>query len=102
MLNDVSISTRQMCELEWDKRPGVKIIFGRWQDVLPILDTYDGIFFDTYSEFWEDMQELHVELPTLLKPGGIYSYFNGLCPRNKFFAAVYRCVSRSLTNITIY
>lgn len=41
----------------------------------------------------EDMQELHVELPTLLKPGGIYSYFNGLCPRNKFFAAVYRCAS---------
>lgn len=41
-----------MCELGWDTRPGVKIIFGKWQDVLPILDTYDGIFFDTYSEFW--------------------------------------------------
>jgi protein arginine N-methyltransferase 2 len=31
----------------WDKKPGVCILFGRWQDVLPQLDTYDGIFFDT-------------------------------------------------------
>jgi protein arginine N-methyltransferase 2 len=31
----------------WDKKPGVRILFGRWQDVLPRLETYDGIFFDT-------------------------------------------------------
>jgi len=31
----------------WGKKPGVKILFGRWQDVLPQLETYDGIFFDT-------------------------------------------------------
>jgi hypothetical protein len=31
----------------WDKKPGVRILFGRWQDVLHQLDTYDGIFFDT-------------------------------------------------------
>ena len=31
----------------WDKNPGVRILFGRWQDVLPQLETYDGIFFDT-------------------------------------------------------
>ena len=31
----------------WDQKPGVRIVFGRWQDVLPQLGTYDGIFFDT-------------------------------------------------------
>ena len=25
----------------------MRILFGRWQDVLPQLGTYDGIFFDT-------------------------------------------------------
>jgi hypothetical protein len=33
----------------WDQKPGVRIVFGRWQDVLPQLGTYDGIFFDTYA-----------------------------------------------------
>jgi hypothetical protein len=35
------------CAAGWDKKPGVRIVFGRWQDVLPQLRTYDGIFFDT-------------------------------------------------------
>lgn len=40
----------------WDSKPGVKIIPGRWQDVLPELGQYDGIFFDTYSEYYEDLR----------------------------------------------
>jgi type IV protein arginine methyltransferase len=54
----------------------------------------DGLFFDTYSEHYEDMQDLHDQLPRLLRPGGIYSYFNGCCPRNPFFASVHREVVR--------
>ncbi|CAL5437141.1 unnamed protein product [Camellia sinensis] len=37
------------------------------------------VFFDTYGEYYEDMREIHQHLPSLLKPGGIYSFFNGLC-----------------------
>ncbi len=36
----------------WAQRPGVRILKGRWQDVLPELlaeAPYDGIFFDTYG-----------------------------------------------------
>jgi protein arginine N-methyltransferase 2 len=40
----------------WDKRPGVRIVFGRWQDVLPQLGQYDGIFWDTYGEYYEEMR----------------------------------------------
>lgn len=47
----------RMLQLGWHQRPGVRILFGRWQDVLPQLGAqFDGIFFDTYSEFYGDMQ----------------------------------------------
>ena len=36
---------QKMIDDGWDKKPGVKIIFGRWQDVLDQLQVYDGIFF---------------------------------------------------------
>eukprot|EP00879_Flechtneria_rotunda_P021107 GHRR01022236.1.p1 GENE.GHRR01022236.1~~GHRR01022236.1.p1 ORF type:complete len:248 (+),score=107.45 GHRR01022236.1:515-1258(+) len=36
-----------MCQQGWNKKPGVKLLFGRWQDVLAQLEMYDGIFFDT-------------------------------------------------------
>ncbi|ORX60500.1 hypothetical protein DM01DRAFT_1332651 [Hesseltinella vesiculosa] len=39
-----------MKELGWDKKPGVTILFGRWQDMVPTLtQSFDGIFFDTYG-----------------------------------------------------
>ena len=33
-------------------------MFGRWQDVLPQLAQYDGIFFDTYGEYYEDLRRV--------------------------------------------
>ena len=47
-----------MIALGWDKKPGVRVIFGRWQDSLAHLHQYDGIFFDTYSEYYEDLRLL--------------------------------------------
>ncbi|GAQ80409.1 ankyrin repeat family protein [Klebsormidium nitens] len=72
----------------WDKKPGVRICFGRWQDVLPQLGRFDGIFFDTFGEYYDDLREFHAHLPKLLRPGGIYSFFNGLCADNAFFHVV--------------
>ncbi|XP_022768681.1 protein arginine N-methyltransferase 2 isoform X2 [Durio zibethinus] len=69
----------RMLRTGWGKKDNVKIIFGRWQDVLSQLESYDGIFFDTYGEYYEDLRDFHQHLPKLLKPGGIYSFFNGLC-----------------------
>ena len=45
-----------MLALGWPQKPGVKIVMGRWQDVLPQLGQFDGIFFDTYSEYYEDLR----------------------------------------------
>ena len=41
-----------------------------------------------YGESYEDMQELHELLPTLLRPGGVYSFFNGFCPFSPIFHEV--------------
>ncbi|KAK1317668.1 hypothetical protein QJS10_CPA05g01279 [Acorus calamus] len=90
----------RMLRSGWGEKDNVKIIFGRWQDVLSQLESYDGIFFDTYGEYYEDMREFHQHLPVLLKPGGIYSYFNGLCGGNAFFHVVYcQLVALELGNL---
>ncbi|KAG0319817.1 hypothetical protein BGZ99_004893 [Dissophora globulifera] len=83
----------QMLKQGWDKKPGVKILFGRWQDVLDQLEVYDGIFFDTFGEYYEDLREFHEVVPNHLEEGGVYSFFNGLGATNEFFHAVYNRIS---------
>ncbi|KAF9927125.1 hypothetical protein FBU30_003475 [Linnemannia zychae] len=82
-----------MIKQGWDKKPGVKILFGRWQDVIDQLEVYDGIFFDTFGEFYEDLRAFHEIVPNHLEEGGIYSYFNGLGATNQFFHEVYNRIS---------
>lgn len=45
---------KKMLKDGWDKKPNVRICFGRWQDELPKLIAegivFDGIFYDTYGE----------------------------------------------------
>lgn len=81
----------KMCEDGWDKKPGVRIFHGRWQDVLKErgdeLGNFDGVFFDTFDDVCH-MREFMQHLPTLVRPGGIYSFFNGLCPENIIFQGV--------------
>lgn len=81
---------QKMLDDGWDKIQGVKILFGRWQDVLPSCGVqFDAIFFDTFGEYYEDMREFHEHLINILRPNGIYSYFNGLAGKNEFFHEVY-------------
>eukprot|EP00501_MAST-03F_sp_TOSAG23-6_P000890 GSMAST32.ASY1.ANO1.926.1 assembled CDS len=71
----------------WDKKPGVTILHGRWQDMMEKIDnrSFDGIYFDTYGENYGEQSEFHHKLPRILRPGGCYSFFNGLCPDNIIF-----------------
>jgi protein arginine N-methyltransferase 2 len=75
----------KMIQDGWDKLPGVRIIFGRWQDVLDQLELYDGIFFDTFGEYYDDLKQFNDHVPNILDQNGVYSYFNGLAGTNKFF-----------------
>lgn len=80
---------KKMKDSGWGNKPGVKIVEGRWQDVISDLGPFDGVFFDTYGEYYPDMRDFHAQLPRLLNPDGIFSFFNGLAPDNPFFHAVY-------------
>ena len=76
-------------------------VFGRWQDVIDELGLtvkFDGVFFDTYGEYWEDMVALHRRLPSIMNEGGVYSFFNGLSPDNIFFHLVAGEVARRELN----
>ncbi|KAK9809247.1 hypothetical protein WJX72_012048 [[Myrmecia] bisecta] len=84
-----------MLQQGWADKPGVRIVFGRWQDVLLQLGQFDGIFFDTYGEYYEDLRAFHEHVPKLVRPGGVYSYFNGLAADNAFFHAVYCQIVKS-------
>ncbi|KAI8328489.1 arginine N-methyltransferase 2-like protein [Chlamydoabsidia padenii] len=83
-----------MKKLGWDQKPGVTILFGRWQEVVPTLTTtFDGIFFDTYGEFYDDLRAFHDAVPNILNTDGIYTWFNGLGATNQFFHDIYCRVS---------
>lgn len=95
---------KKMMDDGWGEKPGVRVVFGRWQDVIHELGVcYDGIFFDTYGEFYKDLQEWHEHVPNLLKEDGIYSFFNGLgASTNAFFHEVYtELVQLELAEMTL-
>jgi protein arginine N-methyltransferase 2 len=65
------------------KYPGVTVHAGKWQDILPQLitagTTFDCIYFDTFAEDYKAFRHFFEELVIgLLKPGGRWSFFNGM------------------------
>uniref|UniRef100_A0A7S1B6W4 RMT2 domain-containing protein n=1 Tax=Corethron hystrix TaxID=216773 RepID=A0A7S1B6W4_9STRA len=95
----------QMIKDGWDKKPNVRIVYGKWQDEVPKLIEegikFDGVFFDTYGEHFTDLEDFQNLLVDLLKkPAGVYSFFNGLAPDNIFFHGVAcQCVKLQLSGI---
>lgn len=81
---------KQLKEQGWDKKPGVVIHEGRWQDIVPGLvekgELFDGIYFDTFAEEYKALREFFTEYVIgLLDPsggpdgeGGKFGFFNGM------------------------
>lgn len=73
---------KKMEEDGWMDKENVTVLKGKWQETLPPLLTkgvfFDGIYYDTYSEHYDDMLELYDLLVGLLKLTGTFSFFNGL------------------------
>jgi len=61
----------------------VTIITGSWYDIKDNLSTYDGLFYDT----WEDnnMNEFSSSLSSLVKSGGIATWWNGLSEEDNVY-----------------
>ena len=51
--------------------------------VLPPVAVLDAM------QYYEELRQFHETLPRILRPGGVYSFFNGLAPDNIFFHMVY-------------
>ena len=78
----------------WFTKKNVTILEGRWQDQLPYLLSagifFNGIYYDTYSEHYLDMLELFDYIVGLLKPHGVFSFFNGLGADREIIYDVYK------------
>lgn len=64
----------------------IRLVQGRWQDVVDRLDRFDGVFFDTYPASEEEFEEAVINsinfaeafIPAaaaLLRPGGVFTYY---------------------------
>jgi protein arginine N-methyltransferase 2 len=81
---------KRMKDQGWDKKPGVVIHEGRWQDIVPGLvekgELVDAIYFDTFAEEYKALREFFTEFVIgLLDPaggpeggGGKFGFFNGM------------------------
>lgn len=78
----------------WFEKPNVVVLSGRWQDTLPELLNkgvfFDGIYYDTFSEHYNDMLDLYDLIVGLLKPTGTFSFFNGLGADRQVIYDVYK------------
>lgn len=86
-----------MEEKGWDKKPGVTIHPGRWQEILPGLvaenQTFDAIYYDTFAESYSDFKEFFSEyVLALLEADGKWSFFNGMGADRQISYDVYQKV----------
>ncbi|KAF8135479.1 hypothetical protein EV363DRAFT_1320810 [Boletus edulis] len=81
------------------RRPNVKILKGKWQDVLSSdeflgLGKFDVVYTDTFAEHYGELHKFFKRLPNLLDgPDARFSFFNGLAATNALFYDVYTRVS---------
>jgi len=86
---------QHMKEYGWHTVPGVKILEGKWQDLIAsehILGVggFDVIYFDTFSEDYGELRRFCEYLPNLLAgPNSRFSFFHGLGATNPLFYDVY-------------
>lgn len=106
MINNKNPTKQYICEAHpdvlaklrhdgWYEKPNVVILEGRWQEQLNKLLSegnvfFNGIYYDTYSEHYEDMLELFDIVVGILKPHGVFSFFNGLGADRQVVYEVYK------------
>lgn len=64
---------KKIIEDGWLKKPNVRVLFTRWQEVLEHLPKFDGIYIDTWNESLIPFFEY---AKNLLKPNGVMTFFN--------------------------
>ena len=73
-----------MKENGWYSKQGVKILEGKWQDLINLpelsqMGGFDIVYTDTFSEDYQTLRQFFEHLPNLLSDGDSrFSFFNGL------------------------
>lgn len=86
-------------ERGWHNKPGVKVMAGKWQDVIQSkefrdLGKFDVVYTDTFAEDYQELHKFFKLLPGLMAgPDGRFSFFNGLGATNALLYDVYSRVS---------
>lgn len=86
-------------ERGWHNKPGVKVMAGKWQDVIQSkefrdLGKFDVVYTDTFAEDYQELHKFFKILPGLMAgPDGRFSFFNGLGATNALLYDVYSRVS---------
>ncbi len=113
--NDDVVATCQQWMSRYPERD-IRLMHGKWQDVVDQLETYDGVFFDAYPLSEDEFQRAILNSITfaeaffstaaaLLRSGGIFTYFtseiDSLSRRHqrlifKYFSSFTLSVVRSL------
>lgn len=72
---------KKMISEGWDIKPNVNLYLGDWRDFIDEIPKMDGIYFDTLddTEFYDFISIAW----KLLKPSGIFSFFNNPQPTAK-------------------
>jgi len=65
------------------EKSNVTIVTGSWYDVKDSLSTYDGVFYDTFGD--DDMIHFSSSLSSLVKEGGVATWWNNLEEENNFY-----------------
>ena len=64
-------------------KSNVTIVTGSWYSVRDNLSTYDGLFYDTFGD--NDMQYFSSSLSSLVKSGGVTTWWNILPEENNYY-----------------
>ena len=64
-------------------KSNVTIVTGSWYEVKDNLPTYDGLFYDTFGD--DDMQYFSSSLSSLVKSGGVTTWWNILPEENNYY-----------------
>jgi protein arginine N-methyltransferase 2 len=55
-------------------------------------EPFDAIYYDAYAESYRDLHEFYEAVAALLKPTGVFSFFNGLGADKFIFNDVYSVI----------
>ncbi len=72
---NVEVQARFASWQEQHPQTPTRLVQGFWQDVVPTLETFDGVLFDTYAHLDQPQGDALQAFAPRLRPGGRFTYY---------------------------